>query len=163
MSFFIFFRKNRNILSEFILFKANPEECEDDPEPGLRSFCRAAIESYYYNKTTKECIDFLYGGCGATKNYFKTRESCKQTCLQRSVQPAIDKTAGGKALCYSNPSPNFRYCFQYIPAYFYDIRRNECYLFYYGGCRLQSPNIFGSRAECEQSCKQKLSNRIVFP
>uniref|UniRef100_A0A2H1VZV7 SFRICE_029634 n=1 Tax=Spodoptera frugiperda TaxID=7108 RepID=A0A2H1VZV7_SPOFR len=35
---------------------------------------------YYYNKKERDCLSFIYSGCGGTKNNFQTRADCKKAC-----------------------------------------------------------------------------------
>lgn len=57
--------------------------CDDDPQPGLDSRCRASKPRVYYNKADNKCVPFTYGGCGATSNIFETVEDCEKTCLKQ--------------------------------------------------------------------------------
>jgi len=45
--------------------------------------CRAAFPRWYYDKTTKSCQGFKYGGCEGNKNNFLTKEACKKRCERR--------------------------------------------------------------------------------
>jgi tissue factor pathway inhibitor len=40
----------------------------------------AAFRRFYYNKVTKKCELFIYGGCRGNSNNFKTIDKCKATC-----------------------------------------------------------------------------------
>ena len=51
--------------------------CEQEKEPGV---CMAAMRKFYYNKDTKKCEEFIYGGCGGNSNNFETLNECKSTC-----------------------------------------------------------------------------------
>lgn len=56
--------------------------CRDEAclQPALIGKCRAAIPTVYYNSETGSCDCFLFGGCGANSNNFRTIEECMQTC-----------------------------------------------------------------------------------
>ncbi|XP_030383872.1 male accessory gland serine protease inhibitor [Scaptodrosophila lebanonensis] len=43
-------------------------------------------------------------------------------------------------------------CMAYMPTWTYDSSKNACIEFIYGGCG-GNKNQFGSKIECEQSCK----------
>lgn len=42
--------------------------------------CRAGFLSYYFDKNKKECIRFIYGGCGGNGNNFNTYKDCIERC-----------------------------------------------------------------------------------
>lgn len=42
--------------------------------------CRARFTRFYYNTESKECAEFIYGGCGGNGNRFMTKEECEQKC-----------------------------------------------------------------------------------
>ncbi|CAG2163878.1 unnamed protein product [Oppiella nova] len=51
--------------------------CQMDPDA---SFCRAYIEAYFCNTTSRACEPFVYGGCGANNNHFDGVDLCLQYC-----------------------------------------------------------------------------------
>ena len=42
--------------------------------------CKAAFKKFYYDKATKECKVFTYGGCRGNKNRFNSLEECNNFC-----------------------------------------------------------------------------------
>ncbi|KYN36509.1 Kunitz-type proteinase inhibitor AXPI-I, partial [Trachymyrmex septentrionalis] len=42
--------------------------------------CRADIPRYAYNSASGQCEQFIYGGCHANANNFKTMSECEMTC-----------------------------------------------------------------------------------
>ncbi|XP_011873052.1 PREDICTED: kunitz-type serine protease inhibitor-like isoform X2 [Vollenhovia emeryi] len=54
-----------------------PELCQLPVEGGT---CRAYITRYAYNPATGQCERFIYTGCGANENNFKSRPKCEETC-----------------------------------------------------------------------------------
>ncbi|GFU63161.1 hypothetical protein NPIL_322983 [Nephila pilipes] len=42
--------------------------------------CRANIPRFFYNKSTKRCQKFIYGGCTGNGNNFETKERCEAVC-----------------------------------------------------------------------------------
>ncbi|KYN18952.1 Trypsin inhibitor [Trachymyrmex cornetzi] len=42
--------------------------------------CRADIQRYAYNSASGQCQQFIYGGCHANANNFKTMSKCEMTC-----------------------------------------------------------------------------------
>lgn len=54
--------------------------CELPVKPGA---CRASIIRWYYNTNRKKCLKFTYGGCDGNANNFRTKSSCRNTCMRR--------------------------------------------------------------------------------
>ena len=59
-----------------------PKECDADlcslpPETGP---CLAYFRHYFYNTTSKQCEQFIYGGCRGNENNFETVEECEANC-----------------------------------------------------------------------------------
>lgn len=63
-----------------------------DPRPIKRSevcsepwsetgLCRGHIQSWTF--VNGQCVEFIYGGCGATKNFFQTQLACEAACQQQ--------------------------------------------------------------------------------
>jgi len=52
-------------------------ECMEEKEPGL---CFGAFTRFFYNQKTSQCEEFMYGGCGGTKNNFKNKQLCQEEC-----------------------------------------------------------------------------------
>uniref|UniRef100_A0A0K8RDB3 Putative salivary kunitz domain protein n=1 Tax=Ixodes ricinus TaxID=34613 RepID=A0A0K8RDB3_IXORI len=51
--------------------------CTLPPDDGP---CRARIPSYYFDNFTKECREFMYGGCEGNANNFEALEACNEAC-----------------------------------------------------------------------------------
>lgn len=43
--------------------------------------CYARNERFYFDSASKECKEFIYGGCGGNANNFSSSDECKKTCL----------------------------------------------------------------------------------
>ncbi|NXY43677.1 TFPI1 inhibitor, partial [Ceuthmochares aereus] len=54
-----------------------PNFCFHEKDPGI---CRGYFSRYFYNKETKICEVFKYGGCLGNQNNFKNLEECQTTC-----------------------------------------------------------------------------------
>ncbi|NXT13002.1 TFPI1 inhibitor, partial [Prunella fulvescens] len=54
-----------------------PDFCFHAQEPGV---CRGYFTRYFYNKETKLCEKFKYGGCLGNQNNFRSLEECQATC-----------------------------------------------------------------------------------
>ncbi|XP_011160730.1 PI-actitoxin-Afv2a [Solenopsis invicta] len=55
-----------------------PELCMLPVEKGN---CRAYITRYAYNSAAGQCERFIYTGCGANANNFKSMAVCEETCV----------------------------------------------------------------------------------
>ncbi|XP_075239222.1 uncharacterized protein LOC142334797 [Convolutriloba macropyga] len=55
-------------------------QCEQPQRVGP---CRAAIPRFFYDKETKACVAFIFGGCNPNDNNFKTNEECIRTCANQ--------------------------------------------------------------------------------
>ncbi|NWH31963.1 TFPI1 inhibitor, partial [Chloropsis hardwickii] len=56
---------------------ASPDFCFHAQEPGV---CRGYFTRYFYNKETKLCEAFKYGGCLGNQNNFRSLKECQTTC-----------------------------------------------------------------------------------
>nr|1T8N_B Chain B, Pancreatic trypsin inhibitor [Bos taurus]1T8N_D Chain D, Pancreatic trypsin inhibitor [Bos taurus]3BTT_I Chain I, PROTEIN (PANCREATIC TRYPSIN INHIBITOR) [Bos taurus] len=54
-----------------------PDFCLEPPYTGP---CTARIIRYFYNAKAGLCQTFVYGGCRAKRNNFKSAEDCLRTC-----------------------------------------------------------------------------------
>ncbi|XP_050839650.1 tissue factor pathway inhibitor isoform X2 [Serinus canaria] len=62
--------------------KGQPDFCFHAQEPGV---CRGYFTRYFYNKETKLCEAFKYGGCLGNQNNFRSLEECQNTCQDNFV------------------------------------------------------------------------------
>ena len=49
-----------------------------------RGTCKGSLLRFAYDAEKDVCEQFTYGGCGGTKNNFRTREACEATCYKTS-------------------------------------------------------------------------------
>ena len=54
----------------------------------------AMFQRFHYDQRLEKCIEFIYGGCGASDNHFLSIEECEDTCkvkpfFSRSVRTHI--------------------------------------------------------------------------
>lgn len=54
-----------------------PDFCLEPPYTGP---CKARMIRYFYNARSGFCETFIYGGCKAKRNNFKSEEDCMRTC-----------------------------------------------------------------------------------
>ncbi|GFV25247.1 tissue factor pathway inhibitor [Trichonephila clavipes] len=129
-----------------------PEQCPNAPTPTTLPSepiceqkkqvgpCKAAIPRYYYNKKTKKCEKFIYGGCNGNSNNFRTLEDCKATCGKKPPSDSICKQKKEAGPCKAA-----------IPRYYYNKKTKKCEKFIYGGCNGNSNN-FRTLEDCEAAC-----------
>ncbi|NXQ56031.1 TFPI1 inhibitor, partial [Anthoscopus minutus] len=151
-----------------------PDFCFHAQEPGV---CRGYFTRYFYNKETKLCEAFKYGGCLGNQNNFRSLEECQATCQDNIV--LLYK----KMLCFEVTL--FTHCFQIVlpidmlsmtqespplPSlcmtpmdrglcrakelrFFYNYSTGRCRPFSYSGCG-GNENNFISRKSCLRICKK---------
>ncbi|GFR66508.1 tissue factor pathway inhibitor [Elysia marginata] len=52
--------------------------------PKVVGRCRAAFPRYFYNRDTRSCERFVYGGCSGNANNFRTLRACQARCTSGS-------------------------------------------------------------------------------
>ncbi|CAJ0607653.1 unnamed protein product [Cylicocyclus nassatus] len=109
--------------------------------PVLSGPCRARLLRFTYDKTTKSCVAFYYGGCGGNANNFETLKDCKATCQKPDASVCTQPI---------NVGP----CDSLIQRYAYDLTKRSCVPFYYGGCQ-GNGNNFETRDVCASTCEKQ--------
>ncbi|XP_038236380.1 amyloid-like protein 2 isoform X1 [Dermochelys coriacea] len=51
--------------------------------------CRAVMPRWYFDLYKRECIRFIYGGCGGNRNNFESEEYCMAVCKKMIPPPAV--------------------------------------------------------------------------
>uniref|UniRef100_A0A3Q3ED29 BPTI/Kunitz inhibitor domain-containing protein n=1 Tax=Labrus bergylta TaxID=56723 RepID=A0A3Q3ED29_9LABR len=135
------------------------EVCVLAPETGL---CRAFVERYFYNSTSKNCKIFIYGGCDGNQNNFVTESDCLHSC----------HTEGEDFHCpnhfYYNPlteEPTLKpklVRIEFLDHYFYNSTSMNCEIFTYGGCD-GNQNNFVTESDCLHSCHTEGEDSIHHP
>lgn len=123
-----------------------PQLCRLLPDVGP---CRGSVVKYYFDEPSKECRQFIYGGCKGNANNFDDEDSCIESCggIKKKVDEEINVDVCSQQVT-SGP------CFAYVPRYFFNSTSNQCTEFVYGGC-LGNGNNFKSMSECEETCLNK--------
>nr|CAB55816.1 hypothetical protein [Ixodes ricinus] len=62
--------------------RGRPAKCKLPPDDGP---CRARIPSYYFDRKTKTCKEFMYGGCEGNENNFENITTCQEECRAKKV------------------------------------------------------------------------------
>ncbi|HVY30009.1 MAG TPA: BPTI/Kunitz-type proteinase inhibitor domain-containing protein [Polyangiaceae bacterium] len=73
--------------------------------------CTAALPNWWHDATTGLCMPIIYGGCGATRNNYKTFEECQKACPGGNTnfdacKLPTDCTLAGNGCCGVCDSPN---------------------------------------------------------
>ena len=66
-----------------------PDECDSVDLcslPPLTGPCLAYFPRFFFNLSSGECEQFIYGGCQGNENNFNTVEDCEAKCKGRSTQ-----------------------------------------------------------------------------
>ncbi|KAM7540797.1 hypothetical protein Aperf_G00000044610 [Anoplocephala perfoliata] len=123
--------------------------------------CRAFLQRWGFDISSKKCIPFVYEGCDGNANNFETKEDCEQRCLANTplaisadVKDALDP------ICKlpQDVGP----CRAMIKRWFYDTSKGTCAEFYYGGCR-GNANNFESKESCEAKCEANTPSIVSIP
>uniref|UniRef100_A0A8D0EWI0 Tissue factor pathway inhibitor n=1 Tax=Strix occidentalis caurina TaxID=311401 RepID=A0A8D0EWI0_STROC len=146
---------------------ANPNFCFYEKDPGI---CRGYFSRYFYNKETKLCEVFKYGGCLGNQNNFKNLEECQTTCqgnckllsslflllsltlfflvfLEQPHIPSLCMTPLDRGLCRAKEL-----------RFFYNYSTGRCRPFSYSGCG-GNENNFTSRRSCLRICKKGFNKK----
>ncbi|XP_060520392.1 papilin isoform X2 [Cylas formicarius] len=113
-----------------------PDRCN---LPKVAGSCEGYFPQWYYDKSSRQCTQFIYGGCLGNNNKFDTREECTEICVK---DDSVDPCEQGK-----EEGP----CQGQYRRYFYDKTSGECTEFTYGGCK-GNRNNFATIEACKQSC-----------
>lgn len=62
---------------------ADTDVCSLPPDSGI---CMALFMIWYYDPTTQECREFVFGGCGGNGNRFRTEDECYAVCKEKLIQ-----------------------------------------------------------------------------
>ncbi|NXB05685.1 TFPI1 inhibitor, partial [Cnemophilus loriae] len=165
------------------LFLGKPDFCFHAQEPGV---CRGYFTRYFYNKETKLCEAFKYGGCLGNQNNFRSLEECQTTCQDNSEEHpnAVNSSAPAEehpnAVNSSSPaeepsqSPGIfeppaipslcmtpmdrGLCRAKELRFFYNYSTGRCHPFSYSGCG-GNENNFISRKSCLRICKKGFNKK----
>lgn len=154
-----------NALTEEADGHAEATDLELPPGKPLQTFCamkvdggpcKAMIRSYFFNLSSQQCEQFIYGGCRGNPNRFDTLEECKTTCIKGYKEKMVKTTSGaGKPdFCFLKEDPGI--CRGYFTKYFYNNESKQCEKFGYGGC-LGNRNQFETLEECKKTCGDALN------
>ncbi|NWW95411.1 TFPI1 inhibitor, partial [Rhynochetos jubatus] len=156
--------------SSFTTAVEKPNFCFHEKDPGT---CRGYFSRYFYNKETKICEVFKYGGCLGNQNNFKNLEECQAICQGNSkllsslflvlflfTQCLLSLILFFLAFLESPPIPSLcmtpmdrGLCRAKELRFFYNYSTGRCRPFSYSGCG-GNENNFTSRKSCLRICKK---------
>ncbi|XP_022174083.1 papilin isoform X3 [Myzus persicae] len=118
------------------------DPCEQPLAPGP---CKGNFSRWYYDKSTRSCSQFNYGGCKGTQNNFLNKESCSHKCINplKTQEECLMTLARGDKNCDKK-----------IPRWYFDNNENACKPFYYTGCGANANN-YETQESCESKCPSK--------
>uniref|UniRef100_A0A1I7RSZ6 Kunitz/Bovine pancreatic trypsin inhibitor domain protein n=1 Tax=Bursaphelenchus xylophilus TaxID=6326 RepID=A0A1I7RSZ6_BURXY len=127
--------------------KVSPKEVD------LENVCDAEIDAgncggsflrFAFDKETKDCKQFNYGGCGGNGNNFANMKDCRKKCADN-----VQATTLPEDLC-EHPV-DVGECSGVFARFAYNQLTNDCQQFTYGGCG-GNGNNFPNKAECLSAC-----------
>ena len=60
-------------------------------QPMDQGSCSSTLRRFYFNRDTRRCQPFIYGGCDGNDNRFETNEECRRACKRDRPQPSPRK------------------------------------------------------------------------
>jgi len=133
--------------------KAAADPCMQDKAVGR---CKASFPRFYFDKDTKSCKAFNYGGCMGNENNFADQSSCEEVCSKHLGQN--DRTPRQETR--RRPTPKNQICkmamdagpcFALMPRFYFNFATRRCEEFLYGGCK-GNANNFQTMQECISGC-----------
>jgi len=106
--------------------------------------CGLELPRWYYESQTKQCLQFVYGGCQGNLNNFENEKECSESCLKESNTLEECMKPKEKGSCSLD-----------IPKFYYDLISGTCEPFVYGGCGGNSNN-FDTHDECIAKCSNSI-------
>nr|XP_026695132.1 papilin-like isoform X6 [Ciona intestinalis] len=117
--------------------------------------CRGRFTKFYFDKRTRSCRQFTYGGCEGNANNFDSPDDCRRLCVDAANPNRSPPRNGNSNLpsrCYHPVMAGD--CRGSNPRFYYDSGTGMCHLFTYGGCG-GNENRFFDPTECKRVCGGK--------
>merc|ERR1719158_894091 len=118
--------------------------------------CKASFPRYYFDKETKSCKPFNYGGCMGNGNNFADQASCEEVCSKHLGQN--DRIPRQETRLRPTPKNEICKlamdagpCFALMPRFYFNFATRRCEEFLYGGCK-GNANNFKTMQECISGC-----------
>uniref|UniRef100_A0A8C6XC87 BPTI/Kunitz inhibitor domain-containing protein n=1 Tax=Naja naja TaxID=35670 RepID=A0A8C6XC87_NAJNA len=105
---------------------------------------------------TRNCEEFIYGGCGGNKNNFETLDQCRRDKLSYFVL----------SLSYVSPEictlpPKVGKCKAWFLRFYFNAATGNCEGFIYGGCE-GNKNNFETLGQCRATCQRSGKEEILI-
>ncbi|XP_026695131.2 uncharacterized protein LOC100180559 isoform X6 [Ciona intestinalis] len=117
--------------------------------------CRGRFTKFYFDKRTRSCRQFTYGGCEGNANNFDSPDDCRRLCVDAANpnrSPPRNTNSNLPSRCYHPVMAGD--CRGSNPRFYYDSGTGMCHLFTYGGCG-GNENRFFDPTECKRVCGGK--------
>jgi len=124
--------------------RGTPRKCLKPFEVGP---CRARLQKWYYDRRSRSCTTFFWGGCKGNKNRFETKEQCNRVCRVQSTSTTSQTNSGPRC----QQPKKIGHCRAAFPRYFFNSATKKCERFTYGGCG-GNANNFRSETACRNAC-----------
>ena len=145
-----------------------PERCK---LPSSQGPCRAAMPRWYFNKDTKNCEQFIFGGCMPNENNFFTESECENACeayIPHQEQESMANQIKAKSAPINSGSDGCEdeafvtgRCRAMLNRWSWNPDSLKCEKFVFGGCD-GNGNNFPSRKKCEKKCSYLASQRVML-
>ncbi|XP_046445127.1 papilin-like isoform X2 [Daphnia pulex] len=130
--------------------------------PPDRGPCRGSFRKYYFDRSSLQCLELVYGGCRGNGNRFSSLEECQSLCLQRAeVAPPGNVTSDANSVVCRLPM-DVGPCRERYDRWYFDSERSTCQPFVYGGCA-GNMNRFKSFESCTTFCSPSDRTRPAEP
>ncbi|KAJ8724119.1 hypothetical protein PYW07_008099 [Mythimna separata] len=113
--------------------------CKQPLDPGP---CQSYVPKVYFDQSTGQCHEFIYGGCLGGANRFSSFKECSQVCKTEIEVCSLPPDQGD--------------CSLNVKQWYYNATSHECYQFAYTGCS-GNDNRFDTERDCEAHCKRPAS------
>ncbi|VVC96847.1 unnamed protein product [Leptidea sinapis] len=112
--------------------------------------CDEKLKRYYYDVRLGVCLSFDYSGCDQNKNNFESKQKCERFCkgIRHSTNLEMDR----ELKC--TLQPDIGKCLGFQERYYYDLNKDYCRKFIYGGCGT-GINSFKTKYNCMKTCSNE--------
>ncbi|XP_034239314.1 papilin isoform X2 [Thrips palmi] len=123
------------------------DACSAPVEPGP---CNGSTPRWYFDKDSRTCHQFAYGGCKGNKNNFATQAACLYKCNK----PGESREVCGLAKEQGD-------CTEKLARWSFDASENRCVPFYHSGCG-GNGNTFATKQTCEADCPKRVAQDVCM-
>nr|W4VSH9.2 RecName: Full=Kunitz-type U19-barytoxin-Tl1a; Short=U19-BATX-Tl1a; AltName: Full=Kunitz-type serine protease inhibitor Kunitz-1; Flags: Precursor [Trittame loki] len=132
-----------------------PSDCNLPADAGM---CYAYFPMFFYDASSRKCLNFIYGGCGGNANRFWSEAECMEKCGgggggggssdgSQKTAKMLNLDLGDICSLEKKVGP----CKAHMPRYYFNRETGLCEEFIYGGCS-GNHNNFQTKEQCESFC-----------